>query len=118
MTPPGHGLVFPARMTESSLISLTKDICACTHLPDFIREAFEEYSNGGGLSRLSDALAWISSSRVVGTEHEDPLLFWLLDSFVTLHGIVSAVPVIRVRKYLECYAYLTILNHEPRPPSP
>ena len=113
MTPrAGTNLVFPVRMTEASLILLTKDICACENLPDFVREAFEDYSNGGGLSRISDALAWISSSRVVGTEHEDPLLFWLLDAFVTLHGVVSAVPAIRVRKYLECYALLTVLNHE------
>lgn len=117
MTPrAGTNLVFPVRMTEASLILLTKDICSCTALPDFVRAAFEEYADGGGLSRLSDALAWISSSRVVGYEHEDPLLFWLIDAFVTLHGIVSAVPTIRVRKYLECYAYLTILSHEPRDP--
>lgn len=112
-SPAGTNLVFPGRMTEASLILLTKDICSCRNLPDFVREAFEEYSNGGGLSRVFDALAWISSSRVVGTAHEDPLLFWLLNAFVTLHGVVSALPAIRSRSYLECYALLTILNHEP-----
>ena len=103
-------------MTEASLILLTKDILTSTALPDFVRAAFEEYADGGGLSRLSDAHYWVSSSRVVGTEHENPLLFGLIDAFVTLHGVGSAVPALRVRKYLECYAYLTILNHEPRDP--
>lgn len=100
----------------SLLLLLAKDIGTCTNLPAYARAAFQEYADGGGLGRISDALSWVGSSRVFGTEHEDPLQFWILDAFVTLHGVISALPAIRVRKYLECYAYLTILNHEPPVP--